>query len=349
MHFQSQLKRSGFELPVLKVKYSSYFLVILELPVLKFLQFFVAIYSPLDSGLYQAVPTIVPTAMSPYSSSSQNIPPYLRLSFILPLAIAAVIISIACVGAYVYVRIDDRKARLKAMTSGMGGNTIYGGTIAISPGKRFHYVTGPGPFTGQATGNGPFSPKHDSGFAGGAETQSLVSEESSMSFRYTDAGAGDHKKLLNANGRMLQLPGLQPWAQSPIMEEDEAIVEVADSCAYETLPFQRVQNHHLDSQFQPLTSTPMKSFLSGSVVDTLPPPPPPLPVTNKPNITSAASTMSRASFPPPPPPISSNSGTLKPSKSTNNAQFCQVDIHHVISDNNRSDSYDDFHLFGAQV
>lgn len=276
----------------------------------------------------------IPTVFSPHQSygQSQQVPPYFRLGFIVPVAIAIVVIVIACVGAYVYIRIDDKNTQMK-MYNTAAANSYLAGTLAVGPAKRFQYIS-----PNNKTINTSSSPSFNStGLRDNSCTQSLVSEESSLSFRYSDSSSEKCRPLL---ARPPILPTGVVWAQqqSPIPEEDEAIVDI-DSSAYETLPFQK-------------NSTPMQSFVG--VGDNK------HQQTTGSNHSQASFTAKSPAFPPPPPPLpgamskspmSSGGGANKlPRQSQpNNNIFCHVDVHHAqssgASDANNSDSYDEFHFF----
>lgn len=261
------------------------------------------------------IPTVYgATAMQPtLATFQQQVPPYLRLSFIVPIVIAVVIITVACVGAYVYIRVDDRKAKMKAFRS---ASNVYSGTLALGPGKRFQYMSaGSGPSTSFNSCN-----------------QSIVSEEGSLSFRYSDSGSDKSRPLLSRP----PLPTGVLWAQqqSPIPEEDEAIVEIGSS-AYETLPFQK--NFH--------QSTPVQNFNGMNQTNGS---------NHSNNSGKSPSNAKSPPFPPPPPPLPSvfginKSSPLNQNKLNGNNIFCHADVHHVqssgASDANNSDSYDDFHFF----
>ncbi|OTF71904.1 hypothetical protein BLA29_000993 [Euroglyphus maynei] len=285
---------------------------------------------------YHAVAAIPTAAFLPtlatYQQSSQQVPPYFRIGFIVPIVIAIVVIVIACVGAYVYIRIDDRNQQIKLYNASVNTN-VHVGTLAVGPGKRFQYIS-PGNSGGKMF-NTSITPSSLNSSAGllrdNSCTQSLVSEESSLSFRYSDSSSDKGRPLLSRP----PMPSGVVWAQqqSPIPEEDEAIVDI-DSSAYETLPFQK------NGQFQ---STPMHSFTNQQQLSN----------GNGNNHSQANSIISAKSpsFPPPPPPlpgaIFKSSPSNKPNTSNNNNIFCHVDVHHTqSSDNtNNSDSYDDFRFF----
>lgn len=302
------------------------------------------------------IPTIYSSHLQPPSptypygpTSTQSVPPYLRLAFVLPVMIAAVVIVIACVSAYVYIRVDDRKAKMKTFNSATNG--IYAGTVAVPAGKRFQFISpgggggGIGPNTSalslahssMASGMNGFN-KHD------LSTQSLVSEEGSLSFRYSDTSSDKCRPLLASRppGSGGMMPTGVMWAQqqTPIMEEDEAIVEVSSS-TYETLPFQK------DGRFA-FQSNPMSSFNAGQPLSKM--------NTSNSNHSSNSNKSARSpAFPPPPPPLPGANVGRSPSNTNGKPTFCHVDVHHVQSSNasdaNNSDSYDEFHFFtpdGAQ-
>lgn len=308
-----------------------------------------------------------PTSGTYYGGSAQTaapVPPYLRLAFVVPVMIAAVVIVIACVSAYVYIRVDDRKAQMRAYKAAAAANGIYAGTVAVAPGKRFQFVSPGGGNVGAAgpsgynssfnstasfnLGNSSGGNKHD------LSTQSLVSEEGSLSFRYSDSCSDKSRPLLSSRPPGMQLPTGVLWAQqqTPIMEEDEAIVEIGSS-AYETLPYEK--NLGLMS-----SSTPMSSFhaqgggggkaASQQMMNN---------TTNSNHSSNSAKSAKSPAFPPPPPPLpgAGNGNVGFPGRSplnkaaggANSNMFCHVDVHHVQSSNaseaNNSDSYDEFHFF----
>lgn len=269
---------------------------------------------------------------------------------------AAVVITIACVSAYVYIRVDDRKAQMRAYKAAAAANGIYAGTVAVAPGKRFQFVSPGAPGNGGAVVGGPSG--YNSSFNSTASfnlghnkhdlsSQSLVSEEGSLSFRYSDSCSDKSRPLLSSRPPGMQLPTGVLWAQqqSPIIEEDEhAIVEIGSS-AYETLPYEK--NLGLSS------STPMSSFNQGQGGPKM--------VMNTTNSSHSSNHSGKSAkspaFPPPPPPLPGagfatgrspqNKATVPTSGNSN--MFCHVDVHHVQSSNasdaNNSDSYDEFHFF----
>ncbi len=149
-------------------------------------------------------------------------PPYLRSSVIIPISVAIVIIVIACSAAYAYIKIEERNADI-----------IKAGMISVSPSKNFQYIS-------------TTSTPHPSG------RQSVVSEEGTLSFRYSDSS--DKTRPLMARP---PVPTVL-WAQhqEPILEESDSEYP----SPYATLPFQR-----LSSFKSPPTSQPP------------PPPVPPIP------------------------------------------------------------------------
>ncbi|XP_027206276.2 uncharacterized protein LOC113799780 [Dermatophagoides pteronyssinus] len=297
-----------------------------------------------------AIPTaaFLPTLSTNFHQPSlqQQVPPYFRISFIIPIAIAIVVIVIACVGAYVYIRIDDRNQQIKLYnsTAAVAANVTavqHHGTLAIGPGKRFQYIS---PGNGHNNGkifNQSITPSSLNSSAGllrdNSCTQSLVSEESSLSFRYSDSSSDKGRPLLSRpplSSNASMIPSGVQWAQqqSPIPEEDESaagnIVDL-DSTTYETLPFQK------NEQFKQSTPN-MQSFQQQqqSKSPAFPPPPPPLP----------GATIFKAS------PL--NRPNITSNNNNNNNMFCHhVDVHHTqssscaTSDANNSDSYDDFRFF----
>ena len=253
---------------------------------------------------YHVVPTLYGAVQPTLASYQQQVPPYLRLTFIVPIVIAVVIIVVACVSAYVFIRVDDRKAQMNAFKA---ASTVYAGTLAMGPGKRFQFMSAGGSSVNSCN-------------------QSMVSEEGSLSFRYSDTSSDKSRPLLARP----PLPTGVLWAQqqSPIPEEDEAIVEI-DSSAYETLPFQK--------NFQ---STPMQSFNNSTVANQ----------SNGSNQSNKSLLTSKSPpFPPPPPPLPCVMEIPKLAKANGNNVFCHVDVHQVQSSNaseaNNSDSYDEFHFF----
>lgn len=245
--------------------------------------------------------------------------------------IASVVIVIACVSAYVYIRVDDRKAQMKAYKAAAVANGIYAGTVAVAPGTRFQYVTpgGAGPSTSgmnssfNSTASFNLGNKHD------LSTQSLVSEEGSLSFRYSDSSSDKSRPLLSSRPPGMPTGVLWAQQQSPIIEENEDIMEI-DSSAYETLPYER--NGGFGGAAM-CASTPMSSFNQSN----------PKVMTSASNH-SSASGKSATCFPPPPPPLP---GALSKSPASKGGNICQVDIHHVPSSNasDAADPYDEFHFF----
>lgn len=148
-------------------------------------------------------------------------PPYLRSSVIIPISVAIVIIVIACSAAYAYIKIEERNAAI-----------IKAGMLSISPSKNFQYIS-------------TTSTPHASG------RQSVVSEEGTLSFRYSDSS--DKTRPLLARP---PVPTVL-WAQhqEPILEESDEYPS-----PYATLPFQK--------------------FTSFKSPPTSHPPPPPLPPDN---------------------------------------------------------------------
>lgn len=278
-----------------------------------------------------AIPTLFSPTLASYGvpANQQQVPAWLRLGFIVPVSVAVVIIVVACIGAYVYIRIDDRKANIKALKTVQG---VYAGTLAVGPGKRFQYVPNSGN-PSMSSSTAPFI-NASSGGRDTSCTQSMVSEEGSLSFRYSDSSSEKGRPLL------CRPPG-QPvvmWAQQqePIREEDEVTLD-GQSNTYETLPFQKNLK-----EFQ--TSTPMSSFVGQNSILTI--------SSDKSNNSAVMS----PAFPPPPPPLAEaaqpgRSPNIKPSGKSpaNGNMFCPVDVHHVASSNNseanNSDCYDEFHFF----
>ena len=148
-------------------------------------------------------------------------PPYLRSSVLIPILVAIVIIVIACSAAYVYIKIEERNAQF-----------IKAGMLSVSPSKNFQYI------------DTSMTPQMS------ART-SVVSEEGSLAFRYSDSS--DKSKPLLAR------PG-----QPAMLWTHETIAEESDEAPYATLPFQKQQ---------------MSSFRDPP----LPPLPPPLPPDNRPH------------------------------------------------------------------
>ncbi|KPM05295.1 cell adhesion molecule-like protein 7 [Sarcoptes scabiei] len=282
----------------------------------------------------------IPTVYSqPTLSTFQQtqVPPYFRFSFIVPIAVAIVIIVIACVGAYVYIRIDDRQAQMKLYSAAAAATNSYVGTLAVGPGKRFQYIS---PAKSTTPLNNSLTPSsfNSSGARDSSCAQSMVSEESSLSFRYSDTSSEKGRPLL----ARAPLPSSVVWSQQqPIPEEDEAIVDL-DSSAYETLPFQK-QNLQASSPLQSFngkntngSDRSQTSFTSKS--PSFPPPPPPLPgivMKQQMNQSSPLNHMQQQSM-----------NRIAP---TSHSIFCHADVHHNqssgASDANNSDSYDDFNFF----
>jgi hypothetical protein len=125
----------------------------------------------------------------------QQVPPYLRSSFIIPITVAAVIIVIAFSAAYAYISIEDRNSIKAKMLSG-------------GPAKNFQYIN-------------TCTKSHPTG------RQSVVSEEGTLSFRYSDSS--DKTKPLMARPPIPTVLWVQH--QQPIIEEEESL--------YSTLPFQK--------------------------------------------------------------------------------------------------------------
>jgi len=113
------------------------------------------------------------------------VPPYLSSAFVIPITIAVTIVVIVCAFSYVYLKCEEIKAQLIRVQF-----------VPQSPSKNFQYI------------NGAQSPSHG---------QSGLSEESSLSLRYSDHG--DRSKPLMARP---PVPSML-WAQQqgPIREEGE--------------------------------------------------------------------------------------------------------------------------------
>lgn len=255
----------------------------------------------------------------------QGVPPYLRPTFILPIAIAVVVIVMACVGAYVYIRVDDRKANARAINA---AGRLYAGHIAAGvPGSAVLNANKQFQYTPNLMNNNSMTSSMNT--TGSSCNQSMVSEEGSLSFRFSDTGSDKNRPLLSrAPGQTL---AAAKWSQQqgPIEEEDEI-----ESNAYETLPFQKT-----------MQSTPMQSFSN--------------PQQHPQQHATISSNNSNGSirspaFPPPPPPLPEaafNTGRSPQRASIRNSGvgFCHVDVHHVQSSNNseanNSDCYDEFHFF----
>ena len=125
-------------------------------------------------------------------------PPYLRSSVLIPILVAIVIIVIACSAAYVYIKIEERNAQL-----------LKAGVLSVSPSKNFQYI------------DTSMTPQMS------ART-SVVSEEGSLAFRYSDSS--DKSKPLLAR------PG-----QPAMLWTHETIAEESDEASYASLPFQKHQ------------------------------------------------------------------------------------------------------------
>lgn len=141
--------------------------------------------------------------------TTPSVPYFLKSSFVLPLSVAIVIITIACSIAYVYLKKVENKAVLM--------RTSY----SVSPSTRnFTYL-------GLPTSPSGLSPS-SSNIPSGAT--SIVSEEGTITLRYSDS-----------NGRLLLARPPIPtmlWAasQGPIVEEEDGAGESGSSSPYSTLP-----------------------------------------------------------------------------------------------------------------
>ncbi|CAG2158998.1 unnamed protein product [Oppiella nova] len=132
---------------------------------------------------------------------SDNLPPYMRTAVLIPILVAIVIIVIACSAAYVYIKVEERNVQL-----------MKAGILSASPSKQFQYID-----TSHTT------PQMS------ART-SVVSEEGSLAFRYSDSS--DKTKPLLAR------PG-----QPAVLWAHETIAEESDEASYASLPFQKNMNN----------------------------------------------------------------------------------------------------------
>lgn len=156
--------------------------------------------SAISSGIYTCL------VSNNYGSDTYSdvllveVPPLLRSSVLIPILVAIVIIVIACSAAYVYIKMEERNALL-----------IKAGMLSVSPSKNFQYID-------TSTTTPQMSAR-----------TSIVSEEGSLAFRYSDSS--DRTKPLLAR------PG-----QPAVLWAHETIAEESDEAAYATLPFQKQLN-----------------------------------------------------------------------------------------------------------
>lgn len=169
------------------------------------------------------------------NNNGQQVPPYFRSIFVIPITVAIVVIVIACSSAYAYVKYEERRAAF-----------IRAGILSASPSKQFQYISGGKVIAGSSSGT---TPMHSG-------RTSVVSEEGSLSIRYIDSS--DKSKPL------LSRPPIPTvlWAQQqePIMEESDSEYP----SPYATLPCQKFANEFTSFKTQGFPPPPNQ-----------PPPPPP--------------------------------------------------------------------------
>lgn len=181
---------------------------------------------------------------SPSSPSPANTPAYMRSVFVITVAIAVMVVVIACSVALVYIRFEEKKVALiqAGYTHAM---------LSQSASRNFQYMSGcPSPSSTSI-------PSHV--VAGG----SIVSEEGTLTLRYSDP----------AGRPLLARPPIPTvlWAQQqgPIREEDS---DGMSSCnPYATLPFQKRMSlmetthipHRPEGPPPPLPSQPPSKRFSG--------------------------------------------------------------------------------------
>ena len=150
----------------------------------------------------------------------RSVPIYLNSMVVISVSIAVILVVIVCAIAYVYLNLEEKKAVLQRT-----------GYLSASPSKNFQYIS---------TASTP------------SHSQPVVSEEGSLTLRYTDSS--DRGKPLMSH------PPIHPaslWAQQqgPIMEED------SDNYVYDSLPYNKNQRDKKVSSFatsppQPPRNTP---------------------------------------------------------------------------------------------
>lgn len=160
-------------------------------------------------------------------------PVYMQSVFVITVALAVMIVVIACSIAFVYIRFEEKKVAL--IHAGYAH-----GVLSQSASRNFQYMSGcPSPSSTSLPSR-----------AGGSS--SVVSEEGSLTLRYPDP----------AGRPLLARPPVPTvlWAQQqgPIREEDS---DAQSSCnPYSTLPFQRrMREGEIEHQVQgppPLPSMP---------------------------------------------------------------------------------------------
>ncbi|XP_054157055.1 hemicentin-2-like [Oppia nitens] len=175
--------------------------------------------SAITSGIYTCLVSNIYGSDTYSDVLVVEVPPYLRSSVLIPILVAIVIIVMACSGAYVYIKMEERNAQLAKA-----------GILSVSPSKQFHYIdTSATPHMSHRT--------------------SIVSEEGSLAFKYSDSS--DKTKPLLAR------PG-----QPAVLWAHETIAEESDENSYASLPFQK--QHMASFKCQPNGEPPQ-----------LPPPLPP--------------------------------------------------------------------------
>ncbi|XP_053214158.1 probable serine/threonine-protein kinase samkC [Panonychus citri] len=147
----------------------------------------------------------------------RSVPIYFNTMIVISISIAIIVVVIVCAVAYAYLNLEEKKAAL-----------LRAGIMPTSPSKNFQYIS---------TAS---TPNH---------SQSIVSEESSLTLRYTDSS--DRSKPLLARPPVPS--ALWAQQQGPIIEEE------AENYIYESLPYNK---NHRDSKRVSTFST------------TSPPPPP---------------------------------------------------------------------------
>lgn len=130
----------------------------------------------------------------------RSVPIYFNTMIVISISIAIIVVVIVCAVAYSYINLEEKKAAL-----------LRAGLMPTSPSKNFQYIS-----TASST------PNH---------SQSIVSEESSLTLRYSDSS--DRSKPLLARPPVPS--ALWAQQQGPIIEEE------AENYIYESLPYNK--NH----------------------------------------------------------------------------------------------------------
>lgn len=148
---------------------------------------------------------------APPSPASPAVPVYMQSVFVITVALAVMIVVIACSIAFVYIRFEEKKVAL--IHAGYAH-----GVLSQSASRNFQYMSGC---------PSPSSTSLPSRVGGG----SIVSDDGGLTLRYPDA----------TSRPLLARPPVPTvlWAQQqgPIREEDS---DAQSSCnPYSTLPFQR--------------------------------------------------------------------------------------------------------------